>query len=318
MIIGYDYFGYNFHGTLYDTAIPTVGIDELTLGAGIYDELYISVDTKTSSANEKPQKWDLKNIMDAKFKSNLEAGTLDADGHSITDIQIYRRKYLEEQKWLLVSQFPYDTSYNMYSFVDRLAQNDMTYEYCIVPVSNKIIGDSTVSDPVHVEYEGVFISDLDGNYKIEYDYNIGDVNYNNNTTLINTLNGGYPIAINGNQKYKSGTIDFLPVSLEQKESGGTKVNGKTEAILRENIANFLQKGNAKVIRKENGEILIVVTTDVKTTSKNGSLSDIHSMSFGYTEIGGLDFDTMSKGGLIAKASKSNYTFDEYGEIIWEI
>lgn len=317
MIIGYDFFSKEFHGNVYDTAIPTSQLDELTVGAGIYDEIFVSVDTTIDEKNEKPTKWMLKNIMDVKFKNDLEAGTLDADGYVVNKIQIYRRKYLEEKDWLLIAEFDYDKNYNVYSFVDRLAENDVMYEYAIVPVANKIIGETTLSDPIKVTYDGVFISDLENNYKMEFDYEIGDVNYNKNVSFVTPINAQYPIAINGGQNYRSGNISFTPVSKEQKDTSGTKVNGRNESILRKNLTDFLNKGTAKAIRNENGEIIIVATYDVKTSSKGGNLVDIHAMSFSYNEIGKLDYPTLSKGGLIGSASKSKYTFDENGEIIWE-
>ena len=94
MIIGYNFFNKDFHGMVWDTAIPTSEQDELTIGAGIYDQIFVSVDTTIADENVKPDKWNKKNIMNAKFQNDLEAGSLDADGYVITKIQIYRRKHL--------------------------------------------------------------------------------------------------------------------------------------------------------------------------------------------------------------------------------
>ena len=74
MIIGYDILGKNVHGTFFDTAIPTSQLDELTIGGGVYDEIFITVDTAERNDGVKPDKWKLKHIMDAKFKDDLEAG----------------------------------------------------------------------------------------------------------------------------------------------------------------------------------------------------------------------------------------------------
>ncbi|WP_461199385.1 hypothetical protein [Enterococcus sp. N249-2] len=317
MIIDYNFFGLDFHGNVYDTAIPTSQLDQVTIGAGIYDEIFISVDTSINSDNERPGKWKLKNIMDAKFQNDLEAGTLDADGYTVTMIHIYRRKYLEDKDWLLVASFDYDIDYNVYSFVDRLAENGVLYEYAIVPIANSIIGETTLSDPIKTEYEGVFISDLENNFKLEYDFQLGDIEYNKNSSLITPINAKYPIAVNGSQNYRSGNISYIPLSADQISAGGTKVDGKQEQTLRNNVVNFLNKGTAKAIRNENGEMMIVVTQNVKSSSKNGSLIDIHAISFDYTEIGKLDYSTLNKSGLVGSASKSKYTFDENGEVIWE-
>lgn len=317
MIIDYNFFGLDFHGNIYDTAIPTSQLDELTIGAGIYDEVFVSVDTTIDDTNEKPERWQLKNIMNAKFNNDLEAGTLDADGYVVNKIQIYRRRYLQDKEWLLVADFEYDKEFNVYSFVDRLAENNITYEYAIVPVANKIVGETTISDPIKVAYEGIYISDLENNYKIEYDLSLGDISYVKNSSMVNPLNAKYPIVINGNQNYKSGSITFTPLSQEQIDAGGMPVDGKTENIQREAVVQFLNKGTAKAIRKENGELLIVSVSNVKSTSRNGNLIDVHSISFDYTEIGAVESSTLSKGGLVGSASKSKYTFDENGNVVWE-
>lgn len=318
MIIGYDFFNLGLQGIFGDTAISTSELDEVTLGTGIYDELFISVDTTIDATNVKPTGWQLKNIMDAKFQGDLEAGSLDADGHEITKIQIYRRKYNEEKEWLLVGEFQFDRTYNVYSFVDRLCSNNVTYEYAIVPIAKKVVGELTISSPVKVDFEGVFISDANGNFKMDIDFELGEVSYNTNRSYITPLNGKYPIMITGDSNYRSGNVTYLPLSDEQIEYAGGATDSRQERITREGVIKFLQKDNAKVIRKDDGEVIVVSVSDVATSPKNGMLADIHSLGFSYTEIGELDYDTMSRTGLIGSALKSNYTFDENGEIVWDV
>lgn len=316
MIIDYNFFGKAMDGTVFDTAIPTSQLDEVVMGPGIYDELYVTVDTTIPDTNEKPKNWKLKTIMDAKFRDDLEAGSLDSDGHEITVIQIYRRKYLIEDDWLLVGQFDYDITYNVYSFLDRFTENGVKYEYAIVPVAKDVIGDITISEPIKVNYDGVFLSDLNNNYKLEIDFELGQISHNNNMSSSSPLNGRFPIVTLGNQDYQTGDITFLPLSEDQVNSGGKQINGRAEREYREQVLRFLKNGGAKVIRNDNGEMLIVATHNVTTTSKNGSLIDLSAVSFSFTEVGGFDFDTMSKGGLIGSAGKSKYTFDENGDIVW--
>lgn len=318
MIIGYDFFSKGINGNVFDTGIPTTAIDEMTIGSGIYDEILVSVDTSITEADERLTGWHLKTLMNPKFENDLEAGSLDSDGHEITMIQIYRRKYLLEDNWLLIGQFEYDINYNMYSFVDRFTENGARYEYAIVPVARDVIGDITVSEPVNVDYDGIFITDLHNNYRMEVDYELGQVTHNNNMSTSAPLNGRYPIVTFGNQDYQTGNITFLPLSQEQVDSGGTTVNGRTERLYRDQVLSFLKSGNSKVIRNDNGEMMIVATHGVTTTSKNGSLVDLQAISFAFTEIGGFDFESMSKSGLIGEAGKSKYSFDEDGNIIWSL
>lgn len=319
MIIDYDFFGRKMDGNIFDTPIPTANLDEVTVGAGIYDELYITVDTDPNSVNEsnvKPSSWKLKTIMNAKFKVDLEAGSLDSDGHQITTIQIYRRKHLLESSWLLVGQFDYDENFNVYSFVDRFTENGAKYEYAIVPVAKDVIGDITVSEPIQVAYEGVFLSDLQSNHKMEVDFEYGTRTHNNNVSTSSPLNGRFPIVTQGNQDYQTGNISFLPLTQEQIDSGGTSIDGRKERLYREQVLRFLKNGSTKVMRNDNGEMMIIATHNVQTTSKNGSLADLSAVSFDFIQLGDFDFDTMSKTGLLGKAGKSKYTFDEFGNIIW--
>lgn len=303
-------------GNVFDTPIPTSHLDELTMGAGIYDEVFVSVDTTIGEENVKPSKWQLKTIMNSKFENDLEAGSLDSDGHIITNIQIYRRKHLIDDDWTLVSSFPYDPDFNVYSFVDRFTENGAQYEYAIVPVAKDVIGDITVSEPVNVDYEGVFISDLQNNFKLEVDFEMGEVTHNNNMSTSAPLNGRFPIVTMGNQDYQTGSVTFLPLTQEQVDAGGMTIDGQKERRYREQILGFLKKGSAKVIRNDNGEVLIVATHGVQTASKNGSLIDLSAITFQFTQVGEFDYNTMSKGGLIGTAGKSKYTFDEDGNIIW--
>ena len=62
MIIGVDYFNYGFDQQFYDTPIPTSEIDEVMMGAGMYDEMFISVDTTLDDSQTKPL-WTLSSII---------------------------------------------------------------------------------------------------------------------------------------------------------------------------------------------------------------------------------------------------------------
>lgn len=318
MIIGHDLFSLP-EAMILDTAIPTNQLDDVVMYNGIYDELFISLDTEINKTNERPTGWYLKNIMNAKFQNDLESGTLDADGHEITVIQIYRRIVGEGlDDWVLVGEFDYDEDYNVYSFVDITAENDRTYEYALVPVAKDVIGEKTISNPIDVKYKGVFITDLKDNYKIEYDFEQSDVSHNKNFNVFNPLNGEFPVVVYGSQNYRTGNISFLPLSEHQIKSGGTTVNGKDERLLRESVTQFLNNGKAKVLRNDNGDIMIMATSEVKTTPKSNALMDIQSVSFDYTELGRVDSKTLIETGLVGDVVRSRYTYDEYGNVIWDL
>ena len=217
MIIGVDYFNYGFDQQFYDTPIPTSEIDEVMMGAGMYDEMFISVDTTLDDSQTKPAQWNLKTIMDAKFNNSLEAGSIDGAGHIVTKIQCYRREYMSTNTdWQLVAQFDYDDHYNLYTVVDRFIENGKTYEYAVVPLANEIQGDLQVGPPIDSKFYGSFISNLGSNYSMNIDFKFSDLVWNSNTSTSVPLNGQYPIVTFGNANYRTGTVSFLPLTPQQE------------------------------------------------------------------------------------------------------
>ena len=321
MIIGYSFFNEVDYkaSNFWDTAIPTSELDNLTIGQGIYDEMLMSVDTDINKSSVKPNDWNIRYLINPKFQKSLEAGSISASGHKITQLQIYRRALGEnEERWLLIGQFGYDTDFNIYSFIDITAKSGVTYEYALVPVADTVVGETTISAPTRVDYSGVFISDLQNNYKLDMDFSLGQVSYNRNSSELKPLNSQFPVMVYGAQNYRSGEVNFLPVSDTQVKTGGTVINGKEELDVRDKLTGFLNNGQAKVLRNDNGDIMIVAVTDVNSTPKENLLMDIHSVSFKYTEIGKIESGTLARTGLIGAVTKSNYSFGESGEIIWEI
>lgn len=316
MIIGHTFMSHGVNGSFFDTAIPTDNIDELTLNGGVYDEVFVSVDTSLPADNVKPTGWQLKHIIDAKFKNDIEAGSIDANGFKIDGLLIYRRKFEPNAKWVLVGETDYQFEYNVYSFVDKTVQNGVTYEYAILPKSKEVLGEITQSAPVTVNYYGSYISDINDTYRMNLDFELGEISHHRNSATLNPMNGRYPVVVFGSQNYKSGSMSFLPVTEEHQKHGGP-INKANEYKLRESIVNFLNNGASKIIRNESGEILIVAITDVKTAPKADWLHDVQKVSFNYTEVGKIEGNSLKGMGLIGQAVKSKYTYNENGEILWE-
>lgn len=317
MVIGVDFFNYGFDQQYYDTPIPTAEIDEVTLGAAMYDELYITVDDEADRKQEKPSTFNLKTIMDAGFNNSLEAGSINGSGHIVTRMQMYRREYQNaESQWHLISNFDYDEHYNTYTVVDRFVQNGTTYEYSIVPLAKEVMGDVLVGPPIKAEFNGSFISDIGSNYSMNVDFKFSDVTYNTNMNKEVPLNGAYPIVSFGNANYRTGSITFLPLTPEQEFGYKNQIDPRAELMNRNRVINFLNNGLAKVIRREDGDLLVVATNNVRTEAKAEGLDALSTVTFDFTEIGGLDFNTMDKSGLISSAGKSVYTYDDNGNIVW--
>lgn len=318
MIIGVDYYGYGFDQMFFDTPIPTSELDEVTMGAGMYDEMFVSVDEDIDQDQTVPDDWTLKTIMDADFNNSLEAGSIDGNGHVVTEIQCYRREYMStDNEWQLVAQFDYEKEYNLYTVVDRFVENHKVYQYAVVPLAKEIMGKMLINkDPINSEFSGTFISDIGANYPMNIDFQFSDMAYNTNMSTQVPLNGQFPIVSYGNANYRTGTVSFLPLTPQHEFGYTNKIDAHEELVNRQKVIDFLNNGKAKVIRRDDGDVIVCATTGVKTSLKSEAIDNISTVSFDFTEIGKLDYNTMVKAGMIATAGKSVYTYDDAGDINW--
>lgn len=314
MIIGYNFFGLE-EGTVYDTPICTDMIDELQMGQGIYDEVYVDLNTDTPNNTSKPTIWTLTTIMDSKFTGDLDGGSIGAEGFTVTKIQLYRSVY-GTGKWDAIGIFDYNEDFNVYDYVDRYTQNGVSYQYAIVPMANEVLGDRLVSDVVDSSYEGIFITDRKENRKLEYDIQLGDITYNNNSALNQPINNAYPIVTFGKSKYRSGKLSVLPLSRETIAMAGGDIDKFAEQLNRQEWLDFLNSGKAKVLRLDNGVLMLIVTQNAVASHKDGDiLRSLASIGFDFVEVGDLSFNMLVKNDLIPSAYAQKTTFNDFGGIV---
>ena len=315
MIIGYNFFGYEFHGNVWDTGIAMDMIDELQLNEGVYDEVFVDLDTSLQNTVEKPIRWTMRTIMDAKFTGDLDAGSVNAEGFNITKLLLYRA--LDGiNNWDIVGEFEYNKDYNLYDYVDRYVKNGASYRYSIVPVANEIQGDILTSDKIDVIYNGIFLTDKYENRKLEYDVNLGTITHNKQSSINQPIRGQYPIVVFGNSNYKTGNISFMPLSKETALMYGSGIDVVSEHINREEWIKFINNNKAKVLRMDNGVIMLIVTQNLTSTPKDGvMLRDLVDIGFDYIEIGELNYENLIAHDLLSNIYLSDFTFDDFGGII---
>ncbi|MDY7043698.1 hypothetical protein RVS70_05715 [Virgibacillus sp. M23] len=314
MIIDYNFFGLE-QGCVWDTPVCTDLLDELQMNEGVYDEAFIELDTSIEPHTNKPTKWTLTTIMDAKFTSDLDAGSISAEGFDITKLMLYRSVY-GTGDWDAIGEFKYDEEFNLYDFVDRYVQNGSTYQYAIVPVANEVIGDKLISDSIDVSYEGIFLTDKKENKRLEYDISLGEISYNTSSNTSQPLNSPYPIVTFGNSNYRSSSLTVLPLSKETVSLSGSSIDKLAEQINRQDWMEFLNNSRAKVLRMDSGVLMLVVTKNARVTHKEGeTLRDLASISFDYVEIGKINYDMLIKNDLISRAFLTHMTYDDEGDII---
>lgn len=314
MIIGYNFFGLD-EGSVFDTPVCTDHLDELELFEGTFDEVYVNLDTTLPSTDtSKPTIWTLQTIMDSKFKGDVDGGSIGAEGFKVTSVQLFRSVY-GTNKWDAVGQFEYNEDFNVYSYTDRYVQNGAYYQYAIVPVANEVMGDKLLSPTVQAEFEGIFMTDKNENRRFEYDIQFGDVTHNTAYALNQPINNPYPIVTFGASKYRSGSLSVLPLSQQTIDLYGKSVDKIAEQINRQEWLDFLNNGRAKVLRMDNGSIMLVVTYNAQERHKEGALRDLASLNFEYVEIGELNFEMLVKNGMIPNAYASLMTYDDNGGIV---
>ncbi len=314
MIIGFNFYNLE-EGCVYDSPVCTDDHDELELGQGIYDQVYVTLDKDSPSGVAKPQNWTNKTIMNAQFKGNLEAGSITAEGFRVTHIMMYRTVFgLNE--WDAIGRFEYDEDLNYYSYTDRYVKNGTVYQYAVVPVSNHILGDRLESDLVESSYEGIFITDRLQNRRLDYDVNLGEVIHNTNMGISNPVNGRYPIVSFGNSNYRSGALSVLPLSRETIGYYGEKIDAMAEQVTRQAWLDFINNGKAKVLRLSNGVIMLIATHETSTVHRE-NLTDLADLSFSYIEIGELDFQTLVNNDLVSDAYGTKLVYDDFGGEVFE-
>lgn len=312
MILGHSVFGYDLEGLIWDTPIPTEMIDVMRVFEGEYDKIYIDLDTDIDNTNSKFGGWNVKTIINADFKGNLDAGTIGADGFMITHVQ-FMRSVLGSGEWETVSVHEYNADFNTYTFIDRYVPNGITYEYAIAPIANEIIGERLVAEPVRVDYEGLLITDSDYNFRLEYNTSVGAITHNTSQGLLTPLNSKFPIITNASTNYRTGQITTLPVSNSTIEND--EIDNLSEKVNREQLVKFLKNGRAKVIRIDNGTLMLATVSNVVETYKDGFLDGLADVSFSYTEIADVDFKNLLNNGLVSGSHLSKVTFDEFGGVL---
>lgn len=314
MIIGHNFFGHEHGGCVWDTPVCTDMMDELIVREGTYDHITVDLNTKITDSTIKESNWDLTTVLNAGFTGDLDAGSIGADGFTITDIMMYR-SIAGTNEWERVSEFEYDEEFNLYEYIDRYVQNGAKYIYALVPVANNVQGEMLQSDEVSVSYEGMFLTDKDDNKRIEFDIEIGDISFNTASAVMNPIDSEYPIVVSNRTKYRSGNISTLPISKSTLAQYGADIDGNEERNNRKRWIDFLTNGKAKVLRMDNGLLVLVQTSNPTVSHKEGRLKDLATISFDYTEIGAINYQNMDKNNLVPEPVLSRTTFNDDGGII---
>lgn len=297
MIIGYNFFGEK-DSLVYKTEVCHPTYNKIELKNLTLDELFIDEDITIPCTIDKPNGWNYRTVIDAKFQNSLEGGSIQANGFQIKKIRFQKRE-VDEVVWQDVGEIKYNPSEQLlYEVVDKNIQNGFEYQYSLLPMTATVLGDRIVSDEVTANFEGIFLSDKYNNYRLLYNIETETIQHNTSNAILEPLNSQYPIVVDGNLDYRSGGVKALFVSAETSNRADGKVSIKSEKLSRDRLMNFLKNKKPKVLRQDNGETMLIRIVDRPQEEYIDNIHGLAYVNFKFVEIGGMDSETLKANDIL--------------------
>ncbi len=247
----FQFVGYNFFsdGDALNTAPSNVdNITNVKLTNAIFDHFNVTRNTNTAVSTTIPTQWDYDTIMDADFNGNIEAGNVDFLIDQISAIKI-KRRVQGTFNWLTLKTIPVNTVEDLtFVFNDLLNQNNVTYEYALVPIIEDVEG-GYIINTVLSQFNGVFIGDAETIYKFLYEVEYGNNQRNQQIGVFQVLGKQYPVFVaNGELSYESGSVTATILNENFQQNG---IDRTAITKLKDAIKDFLTNRKAKILKDLN-------------------------------------------------------------------
>ena len=259
----------------------TVSVNDIMIGRCVVDKLYIESGTDTDISTwdgSFPTEWGWKSLMQADYNDSLYAGSVDYSVDVVSELRIKRRK-AGESRWKTIYVKNTETVDDFkFSYVDRLAAGNATYEYMLVPLITGEEGASQIQT-IESEFRDFYLVDRNQMYHIVLDSS-NDFQYNTETSVQTTIARKHPFIIkNGSIGYYSGSVKATFIELVDCEWDVD--NG---AYFRKLVDQFLANDNVKILKDWLGNMWMVMITDtISQDTSDSALFPVHS--FSWTECG---------------------------------
>lgn len=281
------FLNYNFFadGDALNTAPSSVdNITNVKLTNSIFDHFNITKNTSTVVSTSIPTEWDYDTIMNANFNNNIDAGNVNYLINQISSIKIKRRKQ-GDFDWLTLATIPINRVEDLpFIFNDLLNQDNVTYEYALVPIIGEIEGQYLINSVVS-KFNGVFIGNAETIYKFLYEVKYSSNQRNQQVGVFQVLGQQYPIVVaNGALSYESGNVTATILNDDFEKTG---IIDRAEIVKQKDaLKNFLTDKKPKILKDWNGNIwLCIVNSNIDVSYKEGTGMGIPVISFDWTEIG---------------------------------
>jgi len=276
----------------------------LELSNGIYDE--VKIDETLGSKNIVDKEiWSINTIFQWKALNNLSAGNIDMVQNLPIQYLLFERQEQGSLRWEQMCKVPYIKGTENYTLKDYFIKNNITYNFRFSPMTQNVIGVG-ISASVKTSYDRLFLSSTDMNVNCGYDLVVGDVTTVNNSTIIETLVGKYPVVLNSATKYRKGKISCTSLSTETLDSYGNISPSTIEAenVLNQKIEDFLTDGKPKLMRYNNLFIVVKIQNPTRVTDSNHSVFSIWEWSFDWIEVAENDLQSLLKNNLTYNVDSS--------------
>ena len=281
------FLNYNFFadGDALNTAPSSVdNITNVKLTNSIFDHFNVTKNTSTVVSTSIPTGWDYDTIMNASFNNNIDAGNVNYLIKQISSIKIKRRKQ-GDFDWLTLATIPINRVEDLsFIFNDLLNQDNVTYEYALVPIIGEIEGQYLINS-IMSQFNGVFIGNAETIYKFLYEVKYSGNQRNQQVGVFQVLGQQYPIVVaNGALSYESGNVTATILNDDFEKTG---IIDRAEIVKQKDaLKNFLTDKKPKILKDWNGNIwLCIVNSNIDVSYKEGTGMGIPVISFDWTEIG---------------------------------
>lgn len=292
MVIGYSF----FDGSCFETAICLPSYYSLEVSEGVIDQVYADENLNVDVSSSKPNDFTYTTIINAKFRNNLEGGSIENSGLQVEKILFQKRKS-DELTWIDIGEINYEpNSKDFYEMLDKYVANDFEYEYSLVPITGNVKGLRVISEPIRVSFDGYYLTDKDYNYKLIYNAELGSIDHVIPTSVFEPFGSKYPIVTYGTLDYRQGSLSAL--FLTDASVINNKIQIYNEKIERQKLMTFLKNRKPKMFRGANGELMLIAIIDNPREEPHNGLHGLAKVSFSFVEIGDINNENLRDYGLI--------------------
>lgn len=262
-------------------------IDYVELQNGIYNDLMATGNTEFPITDTIPD-WDFDTIMHAKFSDSPNAGNVDWNTDTVSDIVVKSRPK-DTFQWRTIVTKPIASTEDFdINYIDYLVPSGESTEYALVPVFNGAEGAYEIVE-VTPKFEKLFVIEDD----IVYGTTLIDggitVTRNIPSANVELLNNRYPVFVrNTIANYDTGqaTGIWLPSEDDENCNPAAALDSEYDydrTVFQKEFIEILADSKPKIIKDDLGNLWIAQITNPITISPGQSYTD-RKIEFSWVEI----------------------------------